>query len=193
MRHHDRAVRRGAAAPLARPWVVSMRSDAAISPRRLGVIVGPTVVAAATLVAGAWTIDSTLTDTASASTGSGTSAAMEDLAVGDCFDLPPGQYVYLVSRVPCDEAHDAEFLHRVALGDAGAPYPGEEAVTDLVIDDCLAAYADFIGVAYEDSTLDFAFLYPIELSWAAGNHEAQCFVVTVDGTKLVGSTRATGR
>jgi hypothetical protein len=131
-------------------------------------------------------------------TDAGQPATAFDVAEGDCLNLPDGTdttEVFTVRTVPCDEPHDIEVYALVLHpGEAGAAYPGDDEVSGFADDECLARFADFVGVAYEDSALDVFYLYPQEESWTKlDDREVACGVVAVDGSPLTGTMRGSGR
>ncbi len=193
MRHHERAVRLELAPPLARPWVTSVRQDGAVRASRLAASLIPTAVVLATLGVGAWTIEATLEGETGLTGDAAEIRMIDELRVGDCFDIPPGEYVLIVPIVDCDEAHDAEFLLRVGLSVGTVPYPGLDALIDRVSTDCIPAFDEYVGMRYEDSSLDVYWLYPDEAGWAGGNRAIECVLVSVDGSKLTGSMRGAAR
>ena len=93
--------------------------------------------------------------------GGGTSVF--SLEVGDCFDDSPSQATELseVDEVPCSESHDNEVY---AVGDhpanSDAPYPGGNALDDYSTGYCLSEFGNYVGIDYQDSRLDLAYLLP---------------------------------
>jgi len=116
---------------------------------------------------------------------------VHQLAIGDCIDFPVGSVVVAVSRLDCGQPHDAEYFGFVNLTGLGEPYPGVEIVGDEIIESCLARFEDYVGIDYESSSLEIAFIYPEEDGWSIGNRRGECFLVTVDGSKLIGSVEDT--
>jgi hypothetical protein len=131
-------------------------------------------------------------------TDAGQPATAFDVAEGDCLNLPDGTEtteVFTVRTVTCEEPHDIE-VYALVTHPAGSeePYPGDDDVAQFADDECLGRFADFVGVAYEDSALDVFYLYPQEESWTKlDDREVACGVVSVDGSPLTGSMRGSGR
>jgi len=115
-----------------------------------------------------------------------------EIGVSECFDLPAGGYVLAVSRLPCDEPHDAEALGSVSLGSAGDSYPGEDSVIDRVLDECIDRFEEYVGADYFESNLDVFFVYPDAAAWAAGSRRSMCALVALDGAKLDRSMKDSG-
>ncbi len=111
---------------------------------------------------------------------------------GDCVNIPDGDLVQSVEGVPCSSAHDAEVYYVFDL--TGGAYPGADWVSESAVNGCLTAFHPFVGVAYEYSELDIYWLEPTEESWTEiDDREIACMVVAVDGSKLTGSMRGSGR
>lgn len=116
-----------------------------------------------------------------------------DLRVGDCFDLkePDAEEVDDVTAHPCTEAHEYEVFH-VGLLAEGA-YPGEDALTEFVIDNCEPAFGTYIGKAYLDSQLDFSWLYPSDDGWNDGDRSVQCAAYDPRNSRLTSSLKGSAQ
>ena len=116
-----------------------------------------------------------------------------DLRVGDCFDLkePDPEEVSDVTARPCSEAHEFEVFYVGAM--ASGPYPGEEALTSYVVDNCEPAFGTYVGKAYLDSQLDFSWLYPSDDGWNDGDRSIQCVAYDPNDNKLTLSLRGAAR
>ncbi|MDH3300793.1 MAG: septum formation family protein [Acidimicrobiia bacterium] len=118
------------------------------------------------------------------------------LKLGDCFNDNPVESeaevvdVLTVQAVPCSEAHDNEVYYLGALPET--PYPGEDLVDELVLDQCLTVFEAFAGVPYEESRLDIGRIFPSEANWADEDRGYICLVYDVDLQKLEGSMRGRG-
>lgn len=104
------------------------------------------------------------------------------LRVGDCLNvnetMPDTEETFEVESVPtvpCGDEHDSEVYasHQMEDGE----YPGDEAVLAAVDELCYADFAPFVGLAYEDSTLDFTAFFPSAQSWEMDDREILCIVV----------------
>jgi hypothetical protein len=114
------------------------------------------------------------------------------LDIGDCFDDWEGatttdesQEVSDVPIVECDQPHDNEVYSKTDMTDGS--YPGDSAVEDIAIETCYDGFESFVGLPYEESTLDFGWLFPTSASWAEGDREIVCFVYDYEFAKLTGS------
>lgn len=118
------------------------------------------------------------------------------LKLGDCFNDNPVDSetevvgVLTVQAVPCSEPHDNEVYYLGALPEA--PYPGEDLVDELVLDQCLTVFEAFAGVSYQESRLDIGRIFPSEANWADEDRGYICLVYDVDLQKLEGSMRGRG-
>lgn len=120
------------------------------------------------------------------------------LAVGQCGDIgaiPVGGPLSpeAIVDVPCAEPHDVEVA--AVLDHPAGPeldFPGEEAVDAYALDQCLLRFEEYVGVAYEASALDVAFVAPGEDGWDDGDRRIACVVYAVDFTDLTGSVAGTG-
>ena len=111
------------------------------------------------------------------------------LSVGDCFNDAEAEEIDSVDAIPCGEAHDYEayFAFDVSADEA---FPGDDVISQAAEDGCLAEFPNFVGLSYEESTLDFNYLSPTEGSWESGDHEILCLVMGAD--KTTGSLAGTG-
>ncbi|MET0954328.1 MAG: septum formation family protein [Cryobacterium sp.] len=103
------------------------------------------------------------------------------LSVGDCFNDAEADEIDSVDAIPCGEAHDYEayFAFDVSADEA---YPGDDVISQSAEDGCLAEFPNFVGLSYEESTLDFNYLSPTEGSWENGDHEILCIIIGPDKT-----------
>lgn len=109
-----------------------------------------------------------------------------DLAVGECFNDPGLQYTW-VEPVPCDSAHDFEVFFDFDL--AGDEYPGSESVLEASDERCGAAFTDFVGVAPEDSAIQFSYYKPGVGAWLADDLRTVICFAFREGMGTVGTLR----
>jgi len=99
----------------------------------------------------------------------------EDLAVGDCLnDAELSGIVTSVPVVPCSEPHDSEAYAEFDLADG--PYPGQDEINAQGDAGCVAAFATFVGIAFNESELKYNFYLPTETSWPQGDRRILCEV-----------------
>lgn len=116
-----------------------------------------------------------------------------ELAVGDCFDrsTETGE-ISDVPVVDCDEPHDSEVFHTFEV-EGDDEYPGGEALVAQAEEQCLPAFADYVGLDYADSTLDVFPITPTDGSWAEGDREVVCALYDLEQDELEGSMRGSQR
>ena len=115
------------------------------------------------------------------------------LSVGECLmdqTTPIGGDLVNIPVIDCDQPHESEVYAEVVM--EGTGFPGVEEVMNTGIASCMAEFAEFVGVDYSSSTLDFSYYYPTPSSWAVGDRSIFCVVfdpgVLTEGT-LEGSRR----
>lgn len=114
--------------------------------------------------------------------------------VGDCLntaEMDTTDQVSDVPVVPCADPHDDEVYHSYTLADG--EYPGEDAILADADTTCVAEFTDFIGLAYEESALDYWPMYPTAGSWDSGDREVLCIAWDPSGAKLTGSLAGAAR
>lgn len=99
-----------------------------------------------------------------------------DLQVGDCLDTHgrPG-ITATVPVVDCAVEHDSEAYATFTLDDGD--FPGDDTVKSGAQASCAGAFAEFAGIDYEASTLDYAYYFPTRGSWATGDRRILCLIV----------------
>jgi hypothetical protein len=147
------------------------------------------VVAAAVLTGTACGGDAVRSDESGEVTQAGDVDVFE-LSVGDCLEEGPEGSVTDVQVVPCSEEHDQEVYAEFSLPDG--EWAGQEETEVAVEEGCYDRFADFVGVAYEESELDFAYVMPTEESWADGDRVVHCTVFDPAGP-VTGSLADAGR
>lgn len=124
-------------------------------------------------------------------TESNDSVDVFSIRVGDCLntsDLAGETAVESVPVVPCDEEHEDEVYYGFDTTSTGSEFPGEEVLAAEADTTCIAQFADFIGLSYEESTLEYWPMYPSDASWAGDDREILCMVY--DPAGLVTGTLA---
>lgn len=125
--------------------------------------------------------------------------ALSDLEAGDCADLPglglsESVEVTTAELVACEDPHGVEIYLVASLNeDADAPYPGDAAVLRAADETCYAAFADFVGADYLDSSLEIVHVRPDASIWDDGDRRVHCGVHARDLTPITGSVRGSGR
>lgn len=105
-----------------------------------------------------------------------------ELEVGDCLpfvDYEETGQIYELPVVPCEQPHTDEVYFIFEVDDE--EFPGEDALGDAAWDGCAAHFDTYVGIAYEDSVLDFYSYQPTETSWArADDRTVQCILFSYD-------------
>lgn len=115
-----------------------------------------------------------------------------DLKVGDCFDLPEGDFM-AANAQPCNEPHDVELVGIVTHpAPDDAPLPSEEEFIDAARTGCLDSFRDYVGISFQQSKLDMTTVTPAPDGWEAGDRQIQCVVLASRG-KLDASVRDSER
>lgn len=163
------------------PAGTSRTPEARFSPAlALGVILrrGIWVVLGVAIAAGGWLFAS---DT------------VEDLKVGDCFVDPGHGLINDVDIIDCAEPHDLELFAMVPLAGMSLAYPGEKAVEENVLEECIDRFPDYVGHPFQTSDFWADSLYPTEDGWDSGDKTGFCLVYlggeTGDYASSTGSAR----
>ena len=130
---------------------------------------------------------------ASGSPGSGATISVFDVVVGDCFNAPDAETISEVELVDCADPHRYEAYHaedHPAGGDEA--FIGDEAMTDYADDVCLGEFEAFVGIPWEESTLNYFYLQPTAETWEIGDREILCAVYS-DAGELTGSAEGSAQ
>lgn len=113
----------------------------------------------------------------------GCSKDVVTLEVGQCLnssDLGTADYVDEVDPVDCAEPHDLEVYLVHTLEDRDN-FPGETITQERSEQACVEAFADFIGMSYDDSELQIFMLTPSKDTWNdAGDRDAICMIQSLE-------------
>ncbi|WP_165962964.1 septum formation family protein [Occultella glacieicola] len=107
----------------------------------------------------------------------GACSNLEDLS-GELTEIP---------TVDCGEAHDAQFVHSFDI-DQDGDFPGDDAIATAAQEGCLSGFESFIGLSYEESTLELDWIAPNESTWdQANDREVLCIAFLTDGSTVTES------
>jgi hypothetical protein len=110
------------------------------------------------------------------------------LAFGDCLILPSEDTFDEVRRLACTEPHDGEVFFIEAY--PGDVYPSDDEFSTYVEAECLPAFAEFTGSAFDDQELlDIGWFTPTEGSWDNGDRDVACYLTPIDGSRTSQSYR----
>lgn len=112
-----------------------------------------------------------------------------DIQIGDCSKAELKDETTEVDLVPCIEphTHEAYFLAEHPDG----PYPGATALKVFAEQQCVGAFADYMGIEVAESRFYFTFLFPSVSTWNdKQDRQVVCFVVSRDEL-VTGSLKGT--
>jgi len=98
----------------------------------------------------------------------------DKLRTGHCIETVPDGDTVTLPVVPCELAHDEEVLGIADLG--GGPWPGVEAIDSRSEQECRRQFTAFVGIAFDNSSLDVDWYTPAEYGWRHGDHAVLCAV-----------------
>jgi hypothetical protein len=110
-------------------------------------------------------------------------AAVFNLRVGDCFN---GQNNLGVTVLPCSSPHAAEVFATFTLP-SGA-WPGDAAAQAAAQAGCEQRIAGYMNPQLATNALSQEYIYPNQMTWAAGARTVICDVRSVNGL-ITGSVR----
>jgi len=103
------------------------------------------------------------------------------LKVGDCIDgavINEDGSAEEVTTIDCGTLHEEE-VYVVTTIDLDE-FPGDDALYEQGSELCVDAYEDFVGLAYEDSLLNFWVRYPSEETFDLGDRQIVCSISKFD-------------
>lgn len=112
------------------------------------------------------------------------------LKLGDCKMESAAGLLSDADVVPCSEPHDEEVYYEITMDDGEFSDEAVDAATDECIGD---AFTSFVGVAFQDSTLDVYPITPTQQTWdELDDRIIQCIISDPAGQttgSLAGSAR----
>ncbi len=112
------------------------------------------------------------------------------LKVGDCKMESPSGLIQDADVVPCAEPHDEEVYHEITMDDGEY---SEDAI-NTASEECIGdAYTQFVGVSYDQSTLEVYPITPTKDTWEQlDDRLVQCVIVDPAG-QVEGSLQGAAR
>ncbi|MDO5051592.1 MAG: septum formation family protein [Pseudoclavibacter sp.] len=110
------------------------------------------------------------------------------IKVGDCLQDPGTGSVSDVQVIPCDQEHDMEVYAELELPAGELPADLDQQAEAF----CVEQFASFVGVPYEESTLDATWFTPTQQGWESGDRLVNCLVFDPQGAttgSLSGASR----
>lgn len=100
-----------------------------------------------------------------------------------------------ISELPesdCTEEHEGEIFFLFEHEGDDDDFPGESALQDEAGEECTGdAFEDYMGVSYQETTIDIALISPSSQSWGQGDRETIC-VAAVPGETVDESFEGNG-
>ncbi len=113
------------------------------------------------------------------------------LPVGACLDDVPSGVISPANLVDCAQPHSYEVFGSFFLSDGA--FPGDDAIESSAYEGCDAAYPDYVGIPWQQSTLEYYYVSPTEQTWAEGDREISCLLYDPDADQTTGSLRGSAR
>ncbi|HWV49624.1 MAG TPA: septum formation family protein [Microbacterium sp.] len=116
------------------------------------------------------------------------------LKVGDCLteEAMTGGETNTAPVIPCDEPHPYEVYYEFELEDG--EFPGSAAIEAPAIEKCEAAFTEFVGLTWDESTLEYSWFEPTQASWdQGGDRLLQCIIYDPADDALTGSLKGAAR
>jgi hypothetical protein len=113
------------------------------------------------------------------------------LPVGTCLDDLSSDYITDDNVLDCAQPHSFEVFGSVLVTDSA--FPGADALETQAFDKCDAAFGDYVGIPYADSTLNYSYLAPTAETWAQGDREIVCLIFDPEAEQTTGSLAASKR
>ncbi|MCJ1688583.1 DUF4190 domain-containing protein [Rathayibacter sp. VKM Ac-2927] len=111
--------------------------------------------------------------------------------VGDCLNDSGVDEVSTVEIIDCAAPHDFEVFAEFPI--PGDTFPGADQVDTAASEGCLAAFPDFVGLTYEESTLDYSYFSPTQESWQSnGDRLVSCLIIDPN-TQTIGTLSGANR
>ena len=106
------------------------------------------------------------------------------IVVGDCFNDPGAGDVQTIPKIDCDKPHGNEAFGATTIPDGD--FPDKATIDALGSADCVEQFANFVGIAANESKYSIGYFFPTEESWEQGDREILCYVFDEAG-KITGS------
>jgi hypothetical protein len=120
-----------------------------------------------------------LTRDESGAVTSGGSVSAFEVQVGDCSNAELEEETTTIALVPCVEPHSHEAYFTAEHPDG--PYPGATALEVFAEQQCVGAFADYMGIEVAESRFYFTYLFPSVSTWNdKQDRQVVCFVVSRD-------------
>lgn len=123
-------------------------------------------------------------------------APIPELRTGTCLNdvRAEGDTVTVDSTrgVSCSGTHESEVVGTLIHTGSGR-FPGVATLVTYGQTPCVDAFRSYVGVEFQDSSLDMIVVVPSEVAWAKGDRSIACLVITSDGSRISGTVKGTQR
>ncbi|HEY3562658.1 MAG TPA: DUF4190 domain-containing protein [Kribbella sp.] len=154
-----------------------------------GVVIGSLVSLGYALLIGLLIAIGTSEDDSGAPDPGASSAYIDELEIGDCFDDTSSDDE--VARRECPEQHDGELVAVVTLPDG--TYPGDKNIDKLADRACTPPFGTYVGKSRDESELYLAWWTPDKYTWNSGDRRVFCVAYGPGNDKLTGSVKNSHR
>ena len=111
-----------------------------------------------------------------------------EVRVGACVDTANGRHFPTFKVVDCGQMHDGQVVAQGVIGGTSLPDEDDEAAWDRLFErQCIPAFEEFTGTAWDDSRLSMFTWAPTDDDFAAGGRTLTCVIQMFDGTRFSGS------
>lgn len=108
---------------------------------------------------------------------------------GDCFNADIALWIDTMAVTGCAGEHDGEIFDSFTIvGELGVAYPELSAMTSQARQACRSTFSQYTGQSSVVSDYRIGVSLPTSIEWARGDRIAYCSTISLDGTKLEGST-----
>jgi hypothetical protein len=115
-------------------------------------------------------------------------------AIGTDSAVVRALYEVGAERASCDLSHSHEAISTTEFPEpVAAPYPGESALKERLMETCTTGFETFVGRALVGSELDMVIAVPDESAWNDANRVGACLVARRDGEYLSGRAQGSAR
>ncbi|MFB4352056.1 septum formation family protein [Microbacterium sp. LS_15] len=112
------------------------------------------------------------------------------LKLGDCKMASATGLIEDADVVPCDQPHDEEVYYEITMDDGEF---SEEAI-DTASQECIGdAYTNFVGIGFQDSTLEVYPITPTQQTWDQLNDRVVQCVISDPAGQTTGSLKGAAR
>lgn len=118
---------------------------------------------------------------------------VSELRLGDCYDLQGDMTsVEKTTGIPCGQPHHYEVFYTGTMTGLTSE-PTSSDVDAWGSSNCLAAFEAYVGLSFDQSSLEVAIFYPDSAGWAQGDRGAQCSLHAADTQAVTGSMKGAKR